>query len=101
MHAGYMVQMIDTALTMMGPGTEILQEILKELGEKHARFGVTKEMYPAMGKAIVHAVQTVTEQEFDKDVTESWLEFYAAISEEMVVAGKSIALRKSSMGSIK
>lgn len=87
-------------MTMMGPGTEILEEILSELGEKHAKFGVTKAMFQAMGHAIIHAVQTVSKTPFTDEVKEAWSEFFFAISKTMIKAGRAIARRKGSVGSV-
>jgi hypothetical protein len=39
MHAAYLIQMIDTALNMLGPDIELLTEIMTELGIKHVRYG--------------------------------------------------------------
>ena len=44
MHAAYLIQMIDTALQMLGPDIELLTEIMLELGTKHIRYGVKPAM---------------------------------------------------------
>jgi hypothetical protein len=44
-HAEFFIQMIDKALSMLGPDIELLTEILLELGEKHVRYGVKPGAY--------------------------------------------------------
>lgn len=41
MHAAYLIQMLDTALNMLGPDIELLTEIMLDLGSKHVRYGGT------------------------------------------------------------
>mmetsp|Transcript_68923 Transcript_68923/g.183623 ORF Transcript_68923/g.183623 Transcript_68923/m.183623 type:complete len:160 (-) Transcript_68923:177-656(-) len=88
MHASYFVQMIDTSLTMLGPGVEILTEIMTELGEKHARMGVESEMYPIMCEALVYAIERATGESFSSASRKAWKEFFAGISNSMIQAGK-------------
>ena len=38
-HASYLLEMIDTSLSMLGPDIELLTEIMEELGIKHIRYG--------------------------------------------------------------
>ena len=59
MHAVYMIQMLDTALNMLGPDIELLTEILLELGTKHERYGVKPEMFQTMGKSLEHMLEKI------------------------------------------
>ena len=43
-HAKYFIQMIDKALQLLGPDSELLTTMLKELGQKHVKFGVTSHI---------------------------------------------------------
>jgi hypothetical protein len=52
-HASYMIQMLDSALGMLGPDIELLTEIMYELGVKHVRYGVTPKMFPIMGDCLI------------------------------------------------
>ena len=58
MHGAYLIQMLDTALNMLGPDIELLTEILTELGNKHERFGVKPSYYPPMGQALIKTMKT-------------------------------------------
>jgi hemoglobin-like flavoprotein len=86
MHAAYLIQMIDTALNMLGPDIELLTEIMHELGLKHIRYGVKPEMFPIMGDALVHTLETTLKSDFTESVKEAWIEVYSALSQDMIRA---------------
>jgi methyl-accepting chemotaxis protein len=86
MHAAYLVQMLDTALNMLGPDIELLTEIMHELGIKHVRYGVKPEMFPIMGVALLHTLETTLKSDFTEDVKEAWIEVYSALSQDMIRA---------------
>lgn len=86
MHASYLVQMLDTALNMLGPDIELLTEIMTELGVKHIRYGVKPEMFPMMGESLIYTLEESLKEEFTGAVKESWLEVYKALSQDMIRA---------------
>lgn len=87
----YFIQMIDKALSLLGPDIELLTEILLELGQKHVSYGVKSEYFPSMGRALVFAVQKVLpESSFTPDVKDSWVEVYGALSYDMIRAQKLV-----------
>ena len=80
-HASYFIQMIDKALGMLGPDIELLTEILMDLGVKHVSYGVKPEYFPSMGRALIHAVESLLpEADFNRDVKDAWIEVYGALS---------------------
>ena len=86
-HAEYFIQMIDRALSMLGPDIELLTEILMELGEKHVRYGVKPEYFPSMGRALIDAVSSnLGKDVFTSDVKADWVEVYGALSYDMIRA---------------
>jgi hemoglobin-like flavoprotein len=68
-----------------GPDTELLTEILHELGEKHIRYGVKPEMFPVMGKSLIRTLDAVL-PDFTDQCREAWTVTYAEISQDMVKA---------------
>ena len=86
MHAAYLIQMIDTALNMLGPDIELLTEIMTELGIKHVRYGVKPEMFPIMGDALLHTLEKTLKSDFTEPVKEAWIEVYSALSQDMIRA---------------
>ena len=86
MHAVYMIQMLDTALNMLGPDIELLTEIMQELGVKHVRYGVRPDMFPKMGDALIATLEQTLGDDFSDAVRDAWKETYAELSQDMVRA---------------
>ena len=87
-HAKYFIQMIDKSLALLGPDIELLTSILTELGSKHAKFGVTSNMYVSMGQALLSTVEELSEPEtFQDHVKQAWHEVYSAFSYDMIRGG--------------
>lgn len=90
-HAKYFIQMIDKALSMLGPDIEILTEILLELGEKHVRYGVKPEYFPSMGRALIETIQEhLGEKDFNVETKSDWVEVYGALSYDMIRAQRNV-----------
>jgi hemoglobin-like flavoprotein len=90
-HASYFIQMIDKALGMLGPDIELLTEILMDLGMKHVQYGVKPEYFPSMGRALVFTVESMLgPDEFNRQVKDSWVEVYGALSYDMIRAQKQV-----------
>ena len=84
MHAKKFVMMLNSAVDMLGPNVDILTDMLKEMGKKHAvKYHVKKEYFPPMGIALLEALRD-TDKEFTKEIEASWAEVYNAISRDMI-----------------
>jgi hemoglobin-like flavoprotein len=81
-----MIQMLDTALNMLGPDIELLSEIMKELGEKHVRYGVKPEYFPLMEEALFYALENTLKSGFDEPHRQAWRLTYSALSTDMMAA---------------
>jgi hemoglobin-like flavoprotein len=100
MHASYLIQMIDTALNMLGPDSDLLTEIMFELGEKHVRYGVKAIYFPIMGDCLIETLEE-TLGKMQPATKTAWIETYANLSGDMIKAQPKEALpekqpRKSS-----
>lgn len=85
------VQMIDRSLDMLGPDTELLTEILLELGQRHVRYGVHESYYPAMGKVLLQVLGNVLDEKvFTAQVRKDWDEVYTALYEDMARGHKMV-----------
>lgn len=91
MHAVYMIQMLDTALELLGPDIEMLTDILLDLGVKHRRYGVKPEMFGIMGKALIAMLEKILgpKGSFNDAVREAWIETYGEISNDMIMVHKT------------
>eukprot|EP01083_Nonionella_stella_P132975 404336_1 len=84
MHASYLVQMLDTALNMIGPDIDLLTEIMLELGAKHVRFGVKADMFPVMGESIIAALRVNLKEKFTEEIEDAWTETFRELSGDMI-----------------
>jgi hemoglobin-like flavoprotein len=85
MHARAVVSMFDSVLQMLGPDTDLVEEILSSVGQRHKNYGVTVAYFPFMGQALVNALKTTLgEAAFTKDHVEAWEEVYKELSSEIV-----------------
>ena len=61
-----------------------MTEILVELGERHYRsYGVTSEMYPVMGTAVLDTLKDLLGDAFDRDTHYAWRELWHEFSRDM------------------
>lgn len=91
-HAKYFVQMIDRALSLLGPEAEMLSEIFIELGGKHSRYGIKPEFFPSMGRALMESISNnLQDGEFTPAIKDDWIEVYHAMSFHMI-RGHRIAM---------
>ncbi|CAJ1936887.1 unnamed protein product [Cylindrotheca closterium] len=79
------IQMIERSLDMLGPDSELLTEILLELGQRHVRYGVDTSYYPAMGKVLLVVLDDVLDEKtFTPQVRKDWEEVYTALYTDMI-----------------
>ena len=89
MQGTYLIQMLDTALNMLGPDIELLGEIMADLGAKHVRYGVKPEMFAIMGDALIITLkETLGKDIMNESTTAAWKETYAELSTDMIAAMK-------------
>lgn len=86
-HAAHLIDMMDAALSMLGPDMDLLHEIIGELAEKHKRYGVTAAMFPILGEAFLISLgKHLGESFFDSKMKAAWQETYDLLSSEMTKA---------------
>lgn len=83
MHASYMIQMIDTAISMLGPDSELLSEIMEDLGHKHKEYGVTNDMFPLMGEALLFTLKQTLGSKFGDKEYKAVRETYNELAGDM------------------
>jgi hemoglobin-like flavoprotein len=93
-HSAYLVQMIDTAVNLLGPDIETLTEIMYDLGIKHIRFGVEPYMFPIMGQCLIDAMEESLDEKFKPDVKEAWQSTFDALSGDMIASQKQYKKNK-------
>ena len=87
MHSSYLVQMFDSAINMLGPDSEMLTEIMLSLGKKHVRNGVTPDMFPLKGEALIGTLDSCLKGGLSDRAREAWREqVYSTLTDDMVSA---------------
>lgn len=77
--------MIEGSLDMLGPDTELLTEVMSDLGNKHDRYGVKTFMYQSMGDGLIHTLEKFLAEDFKECQKEAWLEVYRALTGDMIL----------------
>jgi methyl-accepting chemotaxis protein len=85
-HAMMFINMLDRALQLLGPDSDMMSDILKELGEKHIKYGVKPHHFAAMGEALMGVLVELLGDTFGKEAREAWSEVYRLMSCDMIQA---------------
>jgi hemoglobin-like flavoprotein len=65
------------------PRWERLQPVLRQLGARHAGYGVKPQHYDTVGAALLWTLQQGLAEGFSRDVGEAWAQAYAAVAAAM------------------
>lgn len=85
-HADGIVHLLDSVLQILGPDVEFIEEILAQVGRRHAKMGVNVAFFPFLGQSLTWALENIIGDEMMSDHKEAWNEVYDAISGEIVKA---------------
>jgi len=77
-----LMEMLGFALSM-SERPEALRTELRELGARHATYGVREEHYETVGRALLDMLSQVLAKEFTSEVREAWAGFYGIMTEAM------------------
>jgi len=64
-----------------------LEAECKSLATSHARYGVTTEMFTAVGQALLETMEKSLGKDFDQNVKASWEKLYGVASRTMMASG--------------
>lgn len=85
-HADGIVKLLDSILQMLGPDAEFIEEILTQVGIRHAKMGVNVAFFPFLGQALLWSLEKTIGNEMTHEHKEAWDEVYDAISSIIVKA---------------
>ena len=85
-HADGIVHLLDTIFQMLGPDAEFIEEILSQVGARHAKMGVPVAFFPYLGQSLTWALKESIGDKMTDEFQESWEEVYDAISGQIVKA---------------
>lgn len=85
-HSDGIVHLFDSILQMLGPDTQLIEEILEQIGDRHVTMGVKASFFPFFGQAFIWSMEQTIGVEMTDDAKEAWEEVYEAISGTIVKA---------------
>ena len=71
---------------MLGPDMDFVEEILGQVGKRHAKMGVNAAFFPFLGEGLIWALDQTIGEKMTDDTKEAWNEVYDSISEEIIKA---------------
>ncbi len=66
-----------------------LTTLLKELGERHVRYGISPEYYPMVGTALLKTLESYLGTDWTPEVKQAWSYGYGAIA-DLMLEGKEL-----------
>lgn len=73
-HATQVVSMVTAAIGLLEKGDmETLISVLKELGARHADYGIQQEHYPIVGEALIETLAAALGDDFTPEAKSEWL----------------------------
>ena len=86
-----LMQMLAAAVALLDHPTK-LQPVLRDLGERHAGYGVQPEHYATVGEALIDTLSvSLGEQRFDAATRAAWTAAYGLVTETMLEAALALA----------
>jgi len=95
MHATFLMEMIDSTISILGKDNEKLAQTLTDLGKKHATYGVKPEYFPFMTESIIAMMQDHLGDQFTKGDEKAWEKVFAALIEDIIDAQNKCALEEA------
>lgn len=66
-----------------------LTTLLKELGERHVKYGISPKYYPMVGTALLKTLESYLETDWTPEVKQAWTYGYGAIA-DLMLEGKEL-----------
>eukprot|EP00978_Attheya_sp_CCMP212_P019493 scaffold54727_cov50-Attheya_sp.AAC.1 len=89
-HGAGVVSMLNIAICMLGTDLEPLVLVLKDLGARHAKYGVLEAHFPIVGQALIETLADALGEKFTDDVKAAWVDIYAVVQSNMLAGMKKV-----------
>ena len=91
-HAAFLIEMVEKALNMLGESDAELTIMMRDLGEKHVKYGVKPEYFPYMKRAISKMMQEKLTVKFRDEDKHAWDEVLTALIADMTKAQREMEM---------
>ena len=85
-HATSIVHLFDSVFQLLGPDVEFIEEILHQIGVRHASMGVDVAFFPVLGQSLIWAIDQNIGDEMNDEDREAWQEVYDVLSADIIKA---------------
>ena len=69
---------------------ELFQSLITHSGRQHARFGVQRSQYAALGEALIWSLERELGASFTPELRDAWKALYAGVQDAMLRAGAKV-----------
>lgn len=84
-HGARIVEMLDGVLMLLGPDTELLEDMLGQLGQLQQIHRVKKEYFCLLGNAVRATLSAIMEDSYTDDIDAAWEDVVGALAAEIIV----------------
>ncbi len=85
-----LMQMIGAAVNLADQPQKLLP-VLRQLGARHAGYGVRRSHYDIVGLALVRTLGLALGERFDAEVRAAWIKFYRLVATTMIDSSGDVA----------
>ena len=84
LHGKLFATVFDSVFQMLGPDTEFITEVLRQVGRRHRAMGIRPSFFPYMGKALLYALEQALKRPLSTREVHAWEEIYDVVSTELI-----------------
>lgn len=81
-HGQRIIDMIGSALSLLGPDSELIEEYLSTLGPRHLKYKIKASHFQSLGKALRDVIKGSLRESWTNSIDEAW----KVVFDEMVSA---------------
>jgi len=89
-HADNVISLLDAILPMLGQHNEYIEELLIQVGHRHAKIGVNPGFFPYIGESLICTLTRANPNEMSDEIGEAWEEVFGAIIRVIVKAALDV-----------
>jgi len=82
-HGQNIIQMLDTMFSVLGPDTDLLQEVLMEIGDKHCKLGLSPDHFMLLCRALLEVLAKAMGDDWTAELKTAWFQVIRFLSFEI------------------
>jgi len=85
-HGNNIIQMLNTMLSVLGPDTEMLQDVLLDIGERQSKLGLSPSYFRLLCRAVLEVLREAMDTDWTAELKEAWFQVIRFLSLEILKA---------------